>query len=94
MARVRPGATRTPCGSWCAASSTWSTTTPAAAPTLQGTREQVLDDLAALRAQGVTEVFLDLNFSPRVDVPDVDAGARTRSACSTRSPLRGSRPSA
>jgi probable F420-dependent oxidoreductase len=40
---------------------------------LQGTREQVLDDLAALRAQGVTEVFLDLNFSPRVGSPDVDA---------------------
>jgi probable F420-dependent oxidoreductase len=42
---------------------------------LQGTREQVLDDLAALRAQGVTEVFLDLNFSPRVGSPDVDSGA-------------------
>jgi hypothetical protein len=42
---------------------------------LHGTREQVLDDLAALRAQGVTEVFLDLNFSPRVNFPDVDAGA-------------------
>jgi probable F420-dependent oxidoreductase len=41
---------------------------------LQGTREQVLDDLAALRAQGVTEVFLDLNFSPRVNSPDVDGG--------------------
>jgi probable F420-dependent oxidoreductase len=36
---------------------------------LQGTREQVLDELVALRAQGVTEVFLDLNLSPRaVDV--------------------------
>ena len=42
---------------------------------LQGTREQVLDDLAVLRAQGVTEVFLDLNFSPRVGSPDVDATA-------------------
>lgn len=41
---------------------------------LQGTREQVLDDLAGLRAQGVTEVFVDLNFSPRVGSPDVDAG--------------------
>ena len=40
---------------------------------LQGTREQVLDDLAALRAQGVTEVFFDLNLSPRVGSPDVDA---------------------
>ena len=35
----------------------------------------MLDDLAALRTQGVTEVFLDLNFSPRVGSPDVDAGA-------------------
>ncbi|WP_448624375.1 TIGR03619 family F420-dependent LLM class oxidoreductase [Geodermatophilus sp. URMC 64] len=42
---------------------------------LQGTREQVLDDLAALHAQGVTEVFLDLNFSPRVVAPDVDPDA-------------------
>lgn len=42
--------------------------------TLQGTREQVLDDLAALHAQGVTEVFLDLNLSPRISSPDVDAG--------------------
>ena len=41
---------------------------------LQGTREQVLDDLHALRAQGVTEVFFDLNLSPRVGSPDVDAG--------------------
>ena len=40
---------------------------------LQGTRGQVLDDLAALRAQGVTEVFLDLNFSPRVGSPDLPA---------------------
>jgi probable F420-dependent oxidoreductase len=38
---------------------------------LQGTREQVLDDLAGLRATGVTEVFLDLNFSPRVVGPGV-----------------------
>lgn len=42
---------------------------------LAGTREQVLEDLAALHAQGVTEVFLDLNFSPRVGSPDVDASA-------------------
>jgi alkanesulfonate monooxygenase SsuD/methylene tetrahydromethanopterin reductase-like flavin-dependent oxidoreductase (luciferase family) len=42
---------------------------------LQGTREQVLDDLAALRARGVTEVFLDLNLSPRVAFPDVDAAS-------------------
>jgi probable F420-dependent oxidoreductase len=41
---------------------------------LQGTREQVLEDLRALRAHGVTEVFFDLNLSPRVGSPDVDAG--------------------
>ena len=40
---------------------------------LHGTREQVLDDVSALRAQGVTEVFVDLNFSPLVGSPDVDA---------------------
>jgi probable F420-dependent oxidoreductase len=41
---------------------------------LQGTREQVLEDLDALRAQGVTEVFFDLNLSPWVGSPNVDAG--------------------
>lgn len=40
---------------------------------LQGTREQVLDDLEGLGAQGVTEVFFDLNLSPRVGSPGVDA---------------------
>lgn len=44
---------------------------------LQGTRDQVLTDLADLRAQGVTEVLLDLNFSPRVGSPDVDAEEAT-----------------
>ncbi len=47
---------------------------------LHGTREQVLDDLAGLRAQDVTEVFVDLNFSPRVGSPDVDADAATSEA--------------
>ena len=42
---------------------------------LHGTREQVLDDLVRLREQGVTEVFFDLNFSPRVGSPDVNAAA-------------------
>lgn len=42
---------------------------------LHGTRAQVLDDLAELKAQGVTEVFVDLNFSPRVSSPDVAADA-------------------
>lgn len=43
--------------------------------TFQGTRQQVLDDLASLRAQGVTEVFFDLNLSPHVGFPDIDADA-------------------
>ena len=34
---------------------------------LHGTREQVLEDLTALRGKGVTEVFLDLNYSARVN---------------------------
>jgi probable F420-dependent oxidoreductase len=37
-----------------------------------GTREQVLEDLAAVRRRGAGEVFVDLNFSPRVGSPDVD----------------------
>jgi alkanesulfonate monooxygenase SsuD/methylene tetrahydromethanopterin reductase-like flavin-dependent oxidoreductase (luciferase family) len=35
-------------------------------------REPALDELVALRAQGVTEVFLDLNLSPRVDVDNAE----------------------
>jgi probable F420-dependent oxidoreductase len=35
------------------------------------TREQTRDELAALRAQGVTEVFLDLNLAPRDDAERV-----------------------
>jgi len=38
----------------------------------RGTREHVLDDLKALRAQGVTEVFLDLNLSPHADVASAE----------------------
>jgi probable F420-dependent oxidoreductase len=33
---------------------------------LTGSAEQIRDDLASLEAQGVDEVFLDLNFDPRV----------------------------
>ena len=40
---------------------------------MHGTHEQVLDDLAALGRQGVTEAFVDLNFSPQVGSPYVDA---------------------
>ena len=41
---------------------------------LHGTREQILEDLLDLRRSGVTEVFFDLNFSPRVVSAHVDAG--------------------
>ena len=37
-----------------------------------------LDELAALRAQGVTEVILDLNLSPRI--PDVEYAERVLEA--------------
>ena len=47
---------------------------------LHGTREQVVDDLAALRRSGVTEVLLDENFCPRVGSPDVDPVAATEHA--------------
>jgi probable F420-dependent oxidoreductase len=42
---------------------------------LHGSAEQVAEDLAHLGAQGVTEVFLDLNFSPLVGDPDLDRSA-------------------
>jgi probable F420-dependent oxidoreductase len=42
-----------------------------------GNVAQVHDDLRALRAQGVTEVFVDLNLSPRVVGAGVDAGEAT-----------------
>jgi alkanesulfonate monooxygenase SsuD/methylene tetrahydromethanopterin reductase-like flavin-dependent oxidoreductase (luciferase family) len=39
---------------------------------LTGTAEPIRDDLGRLHEAGVTEVFLDLNFAPRVGSPDVD----------------------
>ena len=39
---------------------------------LSGSAEQIRDDLGRLHEAGVTEVFLDLNFAPRVGSPDVD----------------------
>jgi probable F420-dependent oxidoreductase len=39
---------------------------------LTGTAEQIRDDLGRLGEAGATEVFLDLNFAPRVGSPDVD----------------------
>lgn len=39
---------------------------------MQGTVAQIKGDLALIDRQGVTEVFLDLNFGPLVMAPDVD----------------------
>jgi probable F420-dependent oxidoreductase len=41
---------------------------------LHGSLSQVRGDLTDLYAQGVTEVFIDLNFDPNVGSPDADAG--------------------
>lgn len=38
---------------------------------LTGTLDEIRDDLPALAAQGITEVFVDLNFDPAVGHPDV-----------------------
>jgi probable F420-dependent oxidoreductase len=39
---------------------------------LTGTLDEIRGDLPALADQGVTEVFLDLNFDPRIGNPDAD----------------------
>jgi probable F420-dependent oxidoreductase len=44
---------------------------------LTGSEAQIRGDLKALDDQGVTEVFLDLNFNPRVGSPDVDPAEST-----------------
>lgn len=59
---------------------------------LHGTVAQVRDDLAGLRAQGVTEAFVDLNFSPRVVSPDVEADAAKDEAERVLYALAPSRP--
>jgi probable F420-dependent oxidoreductase len=39
---------------------------------LTGTEDEIRGDLETLSRQGVTEVFIDLNFNPRVGSPDID----------------------
>jgi probable F420-dependent oxidoreductase len=39
---------------------------------LTGSLAEIADDLEAVAAQGVTELFVDLNFDPRVGSPDAD----------------------
>jgi probable F420-dependent oxidoreductase len=47
---------------------------------LTGSVEQVRGDLDDLRAHGVTEVFVDLNWDPRVGSPSADPAAAVRRA--------------
>jgi len=39
---------------------------------LSGSFDQIRADVAALQSQGVTEVFYDLNWDPRIGSPDID----------------------
>lgn len=39
---------------------------------LTGSAEQIRGDLASLAAQGITDVFFDPNFDPRIGSPDAD----------------------
>lgn len=47
---------------------------------LSGSYEQIREDTAWLAEQGVTEVFYDLNWDPRVGSPDVEPAAATARA--------------
>lgn len=47
---------------------------------LTGSLEEVRADLPELAAQGITEVFIDLNFDPTVGNPDADPAASMRRA--------------
>jgi probable F420-dependent oxidoreductase len=44
---------------------------------LTGSEDEIREDLEALRRAGVTEVFLDLNFNPRVGSPAADPAEAT-----------------
>jgi probable F420-dependent oxidoreductase len=49
-------------------------------PLLRGSVDELRGDLDRLRAQGVTETFLDLNFDPEVGSPDADPAESVRRA--------------
>jgi len=49
-------------------------------PLLSGSYADIRGDLDGLAAQGVTELFYDLNWDPLVAAPDVDPAAATRRA--------------
>ncbi len=58
---------------------------------LTGSAEQVRDDLGRLGEAGATEVFLDLNFAPRIGSPDADpvgAEAHAHEVLETFAPAR------
>ena len=52
---------------------------PGRAP-LSGSYEEIRADLDGLRAQGVTEVFYDLNYDPTIGTPDADPAESARRA--------------
>lgn len=47
---------------------------------LTGTLEQIRGDFALLEDQGVTELFIDLNFDPEIGSPDADPAESMRRA--------------
>lgn len=47
---------------------------------LTGTLDQIRGDLHALAEQGITELFVDLNFDPEIGSPDVDPAMSLRRA--------------
>jgi probable F420-dependent oxidoreductase len=49
-------------------------------PPLTGSLDQIRGDLDGLAAQGVTEVFADLNFDPEIGSPDADPADSMRRA--------------
>jgi len=49
-------------------------------PLLTGTLSQIRADFGTLAAQGITEVFVDLNFDPEIGSPDADPAESRRRA--------------
>jgi probable F420-dependent oxidoreductase len=47
---------------------------------LTGTLDQIRSDFAGLEEQGITELFVDLNFDPEIGSPDADATVSMRRA--------------
>lgn len=47
---------------------------------LMGTLDEIRDDLTMLSEQGITEVFLDLNFDPEIAAPDAAPAASMQRA--------------